>query len=307
MEYSHLCIFYPSSNVKGGVFCEWIERGAWLIAPKLSRRWGRVLQVCACGYNNAFIAFTSLADPYAFLHVETSLPPRYPSTPCPHFSDTAHSETIMQFYPSTGGAAMRPGLEYGYSAAAAANHQRMNWPPALHPSAAWPYDYAAYSAAAAYPATATGASDLRSPSAYHHLSPSGLSPQHHQQQQQQQQQQGSSTDQNGATRHNIADILGGQTDNLQSEIAKTGGAGYQKSPTTSTAASMFSPTSATPEHVRSPTTPTHPHSMVYHHPGAGEVPANFYIPAALPRGLPGELTGRPIPTVPCFVLAARCS
>lgn len=178
---------------------------------------------------------------------------------------------------------MRPGLEYGYSAAAAAN-QRMNWPPALHPSAAWPYDYAAYSAAAAYPATATGASDLRSPSAYH-LSPPGLSPQH--QHQQQQQQQGSSTDQNGATRHNIADILGGQTDNLQSEIAKTGGAGYQKSPTTSTAANMFSPTSATPEHIRSPTTPTHPHSMVYHHPGAGEVPANFYIPAALPRGLPG--------------------
>ena len=174
---------------------------------------------------------------------------------------------------------MRPGLEYGYSAAAAANHQRMNWPPALHPSAAWPYDYAAYSAA--YPAS----SDLRSPSAYHLTSPTGLSPQH---QQSQQQQQASSTDQNGATRHNIADILGGQTDNLQSEIAKTGGAGYQKSPTTSTAANMFSPTSATPEHVRSPTTPTHPHMVYHHHPGAGEVPANFYIPAALPRGLPGK-------------------
>ena len=173
---------------------------------------------------------------------------------------------------------MRPGLEYGYSAAAA--NQRMNWPPALHPSAAWPYDYAAYSAAAAYPATGTGAS---SPSAYHLTSPAGLSPHH----QHQHQQQGSSTDQNGATRHNIADILGGQADNLQSEIAKTGGAGYQKSPTTSTAANMFSPTSATPEHVRSPTTPSHPHSMIYHHPG--EVPANFYIPAALPRGIPSKI------------------
>ena len=178
----------------------------------------------------------------------------------------------MQFYPPTGGAAVRPGLDYGYPSAAAAN-QRMNWPPPLHPAAWNPYDYAAYSAA--YPAGTSA--DVRSPSAYHITSPTGLSP--HPQQH--------STDQNGATRHNIADILGGQTQNLQSEIAKTGGAGYQKSPT-STTASMFSPTSATPEHVRSPTTPTHHGSMLYHHPGAGEVPANFYIPAALPRGLPGR-------------------
>ena len=183
----------------------------------------------------------------------------------------------MQFYSPTGAAAVRPGLaDYGYpsAAAAAAANQRMNWPPALHPGA-WPYDYAAYSAAAYPPAGI----EVRSPSAYNISSPTGLSPHS---------QQPSSTDQNGATRHNIADILGGQTQNpLQSEIAKTGGAGYQKSPTSTTAHNMFSPTT---EHIRSPTTPTHPHSgMVYHHhTGAGEVPANFYIPAALPRGFPGR-------------------
>lgn len=173
----------------------------------------------------------------------------------------------MQFYSPTG-AAVRPGLaDYGYP-----TNQRMNWPPALHPGTWNPYDYAAYSAA--YPA-GTGA-EVRSPSAYHVTSPTGLSPLP---------QQPSSTDQNGATRHNIADILGGQSQNLPSEIAKTGGAGYLKSPTSSTA-NMFSPTTATPELVRSPTTPTHPHGgTFYHH--HSEVPANFYIPAALPRGLPG--------------------
>lgn len=176
----------------------------------------------------------------------------------------------MQYY-SPASAAVRPGLDYGYPAA----NQRMNWPPAMHPGAWSPYDFAAYSAA--YPCGA--GTEIRSPSAYHITSPT-LSPHP---------QQPPSTDQNGSTRHNIADILGGQSHNLPSEIAKTGGAGYQKSPT-STTANMFSPTTATPEYVRSPTTPTHPHSMVYHHPaGAGDVPNNFYIPAAaaLPRVLPG--------------------
>lgn len=183
----------------------------------------------------------------------------------------------MQFYSPTG-TAVRPGLDYSYSAAAAAANQRMNWPPTMHPSPWNAYDFAAYSAA--YPAGS--GTEVRSPSAYHVSSPSGLSPHPTA-------PQPSSTDQNGATRHNIADILGGQSQNLPSEIAKTGGAGYQKSPT-STTANMFSPTTATPEHVRSPTTPTHPHIYHHHHhhhPGAGDIPANFYIPAALPRGLSG--------------------
>lgn len=184
----------------------------------------------------------------------------------------------MQFYHSpAAGAAVRPGLDYSYAAAA---NQRMNWPPTMHPNPWNPYEFAAYSAAA-YPA-GSGA-EVRSPSAYNVTSPNGLSPhppapQPH-----------SADPQNGATRHNIADILGGQSQNLPSEIAKTGGAGYQKSPT-STTGNMFSPTTATPEHVRSPTTPTHPHIYHHHHhphPGAGDIPANFYIPAALPRGLSG--------------------
>ena len=173
----------------------------------------------------------------------------------------------MQFYPPAG-AAVRPGVDYGYPPVA--GNPRMNWPPTVHPGAWSPYDFSAYSAAA-YPG-GTGA-EVRSPSAYHVTSPTGHAPP-------------SSADHGGSRRHNIADILGGQSQNLQSEIAKTGGAGYQKSPT-STTANMFSPTTATPEHVRSPTTPTHPHAgIVYHHGGAGELPPNFYIPA-LPRPLPG--------------------
>ena len=174
---------------------------------------------------------------------------------------------MSMFYQST--PARPPLADYSYQSHAAMVNQRMNWPPPLHP-AAWPYDYAAYSAAA-YP-TGTSA-EVRSPSAYN------THPQH---------PQPSSTDQNGATRHNIADILGGESHNLQSEIAKTGGSGYQKSPTTTTAHNMFSPATATPELVRSPTTPTHPHSGMVYHPSAGEVPPNYYIPAALPRGLPGR-------------------
>lgn len=191
---------------------------------------------------------------------------------------SSDSLKIMQFYPHPPpGAAVRP--EYGYPATS----PRMNWPPAVHPGA-WPhYDFSTYSAA--YPTVPAGSSgEVRSPSAYNMTSPTGPAPAAH------------SSDHGGGRRHNIADILGGQSHNLPSEIAKTGGAGYQKSPTsTASGNAMFSPTSATPEHhVRSPTTPTHPQAgrpfeggILYHHGGAGEVPANFYIPAALSRPLPG--------------------
>ena len=257
-----MCGCVPVTQKKGA----FTRRRRYKGAGSIAREGGRALpRVCCWLITPRSSLQRHYPAPYAFLPTSSLL---FSS----RLRQTRYTR-VMQFYPATGGAAMRPGLEYhGYPP-----NQRMNWPPALHPSAWNPYDYAAYSAA--YPAAAGGggavsAAELRSPSAYHLTSPTCLSPQ-------QQQQQGSS-DQNGATRHNIADILGGQ--NLQSEIAKTGG--YQKSPTSSTA-NMFSPSAAS-EHVRSPTTPTHPHGgMVYHHPGAGEVPANFYIPAALPRGLPG--------------------
>lgn len=230
---------------------------------------------------------TFLTSPLRFLPSSLSLP-RFlvPAT-------TDSSRAKMQFYSPTG-AAVRPGLDYSYSAAAAAANQRMNWPPTMHPNPWNPYDFAAYSAA--YPAGS--GTEVRSPSAYHVSSPSGLSPHPTA-------PQASSTDQNGATRHNIADILGGQSQNLPSEIAKTGGAGYQKSPT-STTANMFSPTTATPEHVRSPTTPTHPHIYHHHHhhPGAGDIPANFYIPAALPRGLSGTCIC--MPSVISILERAHC-
>ena len=176
----------------------------------------------------------------------------------------------MQFYshPPPSAAAVRP--EYGYPAAS----PRVNWAPGVHPGAWSPYDFAAYSAA--YP----GGGEVRSPS--YMTSPTGQAPHAPAQQ----------SEQGGTRRHNIADILGGHSQNLTSEIAKTGGGGY-KSPT-STASGMFSPTSVTPEHVRSPTTPTHPHAgrpyeagILYHH-GAGEMPTNFYVPA-LSRSLPGML------------------
>lgn len=268
-SYIWVCAWYLQ---KGALRTRATNRGAGLSCAK--RRVGEpCLAPRVCTFLTLrFHRFTSLTSPLRF---EPSLLGAFVSL-CLAFSCQSHfpdsNQSTMQFYPT---AAARPPqlVDYSYSspAAAAAVNQRMNWP---HP-AAWPYDYSAYSAAAYPPGTSA---EVRSPSAYQMPSPT-LSPHP---------QQPSSTDQNGATRHNIADILGGESHNLQSEIAKTGGSGYQKSPTTTTAHNMFSPTTATPELVRSPTTPTHPHSGMIYHPSAGEVPPNYYIPAALPRAFPGR-------------------
>ena len=132
----------------------------------------------------------------------------------------------------------------------------LSWNPAMHPH--WGYDMSAYQG---YPLTSSDGSPIQRSPPYHVTSP---------------------TEANSGTPHNIRDILGGQdATTLASEIAKTGIAGYQKSPTCTTAPLAF----AGPEHamsMRSPTTPTAPVGMY------SEVPSSFYMPAIGPRHLPGE-------------------
>lgn len=143
----------------------------------------------------------------------------------------------------------------------------LSWTPAMHPP--WGYDMSAYHG---YPPSSDG------------TSPSHRSPPY---------QVSSPTEPNSAgTPHNIRDILGGsgqESTTLASEIAKTGIAGYQKSPTSTTAphGGVFGPEHAAAMQsmsMRSPTTPTAPVGMPY----SSEVPSSFYMPAIGPRHLPGE-------------------
>ena len=163
---------------------------------------------------------------------------------------TMHPAT--QLYPG------RP--EYAY-AGPVPGPRGLSWNPAMHPP--WGYDMSAYQG---YPPSSDGSPVQRSPP-YHISSP---------------------TEPNSAgTPHNIRDILGGQdATTLASEIAKTGLAGYQKSPTSTTAphGGVFGPEHAAMS-MRSPTTPTAPVGMPY----SSEVPSSFYMPAIGPRHhLPSE-------------------
>lgn len=143
-----------------------------------------------------------------------------------------------------------------YAAGPVPGPRGLGWnPAAMHP---WGYDMSFYQG---YPPSSDGSPSQRSPP-YHVTSP---------------------TEPNSATPHNIRDILGGQdSTTLPSEIAKTGIAGYQKSPTSTTAphGGVFGPEHAMS--MRSPTTPTAP-LMPY-----SEVPSSFYMPAIGPRHIPGE-------------------
>ena len=134
----------------------------------------------------------------------------------------------------------------------------LSWNPTMHP--AWGYDMSAYQG---YPPPVSDGSPIQRSPPYHVTSP---------------------TEPNSGTPHNIRDILGGQdSTTLASEIAKTGIAGYQKSPTSTTAPpGVFGPEHAMS--MRSPTTPTAPMAMPY----SSEVPSSFYMPAIGPRHLPGE-------------------
>ena len=160
----------------------------------------------------------------------------------------------------------RPEYHAAYTAGPVPGPRGLSWNPAMHP---WGYDMSAYQG---YPPSSDGSPSQRSPP-YHITSP---------------------TEPNSGTPHNIRDILGGQdSTTLPSEIAKTGIAGYQKSPTSTTAphGGMFGP-----EHamiMRSPTTPTAPVGMPY----SSEVPSSFYMPAIGPRHIPGKYwPSRTIPT-----------
>ena len=151
--------------------------------------------------------------------------------------------------------------DYAAYAGPVPGHRGLSWNPAMHPP--WGYDMSVYQG---YPSVSDGSPVQRSPP-YHVVSP---------------------TEPNSAgTPHNIRDILGGQdSTTLASEIAKTGIAGYQKSPTSTAAPHMFGPEHAAVMNMRSPTTPTAPVGMPY----SSEVPSSFYMPAIGPRHhLPGEL------------------
>lgn len=151
---------------------------------------------------------------------------------------------------------MYPGRpEYHAYAGPVPGPRGLSWNP-MH----WGYDMSAYQG---YPPSSDGSPSQRSPP-YHVTSP---------------------TEANSGTPHNIRDILGAGQDGttLASEIAKTGIAGYQKSPTSTAAPhGVFGPEHAMS--MRSPTTPTAPVGMPY----SSEVPSSFYMPAIGPRHLPGE-------------------
>lgn len=153
--------------------------------------------------------------------------------------------------------------EYAAYAGQVPGPRGLSWNPAMHPP--WGYDMSAYHG---YPPSSDGTSPVQRSPPYQVSSP---------------------TEPNSAgTPHNIRDILGGgqESTTLASEIAKTGIAGYQKSPTSTTAphGGVFGPEHAAAMSMRSPTTPTAPVGMPY----SSEVPSSFYMPAIGPRHLPGE-------------------
>jgi hypothetical protein len=154
--------------------------------------------------------------------------------------------------------------EYAAYAGQMPGPRGLSWNPAMHP--AWGYDMSAYHHG--YPPSSDGTSPVQRSPPYQVSSP---------------------TEANAGTPHNIRDILGGagqESTTLASEIAKTGIAGYQKSPTSTTAphGGVFGPEHAAAMSMRSPTTPTAPVGMPY----SSEVPSSFYMPAIGPRHLPGE-------------------
>lgn len=155
----------------------------------------------------------------------------------------------MQYYAPNMQSGRHPG-EYVYPSG---QGPRMNWSPTMNP-AAWGYDFAGYQAYGHNPGEAQ-----RSPN-FQVSSPNDHTP--------------------SATPHNIRDILGGQAGNVPvpSEVAKLD---YQKSPT-STSVAPYSEHHQM--HMRSPTTPTH---SLPPHPYTGDIPPNFYVPAAahVPRPL----------------------
>ena len=155
--------------------------------------------------------------------------------------------------------------EYAAYAGQMPGPRGLSWNPAMHP--AWSYDMSAYHHG--YPPSSDGGSPVQRSPPYQVSSPTG-------------------EPNSAGTPHNIRDILGGGQEGttLASEIAKTAIAGYQKSPTSTTAphGGVFGPEHAAAMSMRSPTTPTAPVGMPY----SSEVPSSFYMPAIGPRHLPGE-------------------